>query len=142
MLDVLLTGQLAENRELAGEADLVEWWWKNQVQGDKQITAEERVARRLAERMAEELRSELPPDSVSGAEDAANNLIQKRVLKRTPDGLLRFDHDLLADWSRVMHLKALGIDALSFIRAHTQNPPWLRAVRLLSRRARRYRSPS
>jgi len=132
MLDVLLTGQLAENRELAGEADLVEWWWKNQVQGGKQITAEERVARHLAERMAEELRSELPPDSVSGAEDAANNLIQKRVLKRTREGLLRFDHDLLADWSRVMHLKALGHDALAFIRAHTQNPPWLRAVRLLS----------
>jgi hypothetical protein len=132
MLDVLLTGQLAENRELAGEADLVEWWWKNQVQGGKQITTEERVARHLAERMAEELRSELPPDSVSGAEDAANNLIQKRVLKRTPHGLLRFDHDLLADWSRVMHLKGLGQDALAFIRAHTQNPPWLRAVRLLS----------
>ena len=132
MLDVLLTGQLAENRGLAGEADLVEWWWKNQVQGGQQITTEERVARQLAERMADELRSELPPDSVSGAEGAANSLIHKRVLKLTPDGLLRFDHDLLADWSRVMHLKGLGHDTLAFIRAHAQNPPWLRAVRLLS----------
>ena len=76
MLDVLLTGQLAENRELAGEADLVDWWWENQVRGGKQIAAEERVARQLAKKMADELCSELPPDSVSGAEEAASKLIQ------------------------------------------------------------------
>ncbi|HAF14961.1 MAG TPA: hypothetical protein DCK99_14960 [Blastocatellia bacterium] len=132
MLDVLLTGQLAENRDLAGEADLVDWWWENQVRGGKQVAAEERVARQLANKMADELCSELSPDAVSGAEDAASKLIQNRVLRRTPDGLLRFDHDLLADWSRVMHLKSLGDQTLSFIRAHTENPPWLRAIRLLS----------
>ncbi len=132
MLDVLLTGQLAENRDLAGEADLVEWWWEKQVRGGKQIAAEERVARQLANKMADGLCSELPLDSVSGAEEAASKLIQNRVLKRTPQGLLRFDHDLLADWSRVMHLKSLGEQTLTFIRAHTENPPWLRAIRLLS----------
>ncbi len=132
MLDVLLTGQLAENRGLAGEADLVEWWWENQVRGGKQIAAEENVARQLAIQMADDLRSELPPDSVSCAEAAASQLIQQRVLRRTRNGLLRFDHDLLADWSRVMHLKSLGDQSLAFIRAHTENPPWLRAVRLLS----------
>lgn len=132
MLDVLLTGQLAENRQLAGEADLVDWWWENQVRGEKQIATEERVARQLASNMADELCSELPPDSVSGAEDAASKLIQNRVLRRTTDGMLRFDHDLLADWSRVMHLKSLGEQTLTFMRAHTENPPWLRAIRLLS----------
>ena len=132
MLDVLLTGQLAENRQLAGEADLVDWWWEKQVRGGKQIAAEERVARQLANKMADELCSELPPDSVSGAEDAASKLIQSRVLRRTMEGLLRFDHDLLADWSRVMHLKSLGEQTLTFMRAHTENPPWLRAIRLLS----------
>src|SRR5213596_2293274 len=108
MLDVLLTGQLAENRALAGEADLVEWWWQNQVRCGKPIAAEESVARQLAIQMAEELRSELPPDSVTGGEEAASKLIQNRVLRLTSDGLIRFDHDLLADWSRVMHLKSLG----------------------------------
>jgi hypothetical protein len=132
MLDVLLTGQLAENRDLAGEADLVEWWWENQVRGGKQIAAEETVARQLASTMADELCSELPPDCVTGVEEAANRLIQSRVLRRTPEGLLRFDHDLLADWSRVMHLKSLGGQTLMFLRTHTENPPWLRAIRLLS----------
>ena len=82
--------------------------------------------------MADELRSELPPDSVAGAEAAANELIRNRVLKRTQDGLLRFEHELLADWARVMHLRGLGQEKLHFIKAHTENPPWLRAVRLLS----------
>lgn len=132
MLDVLLTGQLAEDRSIAGEADLVEWWWHDQVRGAKPIAAEEHVASQLASRMADELCSELPPESVAGAEEAASELIRNRVLRRTPDGLLRFEHDLLADWARVMHLKGLGQQTVPFIRGHTENPPWLRAIRLLS----------
>ena len=114
MLDVLLAGQLAEGRALAGEADLVEWWWEQQVRGPKMIAAEERVARELASRMADDLCSELPPDSVRGAEEAASELIRNRVLRRTPDGLLRFEHDLLADWSRVMHLDSSILLALLY----------------------------
>src|SRR5439155_11392735 len=37
MLDVLLAGQLAEGRALAGEAELVELWWEQQVRGPKMI---------------------------------------------------------------------------------------------------------
>jgi hypothetical protein len=132
MLDVLLGGQAAEDRVLAGEADLVEWWWEHQVRGPKPLAAEERVARQLAARMADELTTELPPDAAAGAEEAASTLVRKRVLSRTRDGRLRFDHDLLADWSRVMHLRSLGHAALAFMRVHTENPPWLRAIRLLS----------
>jgi hypothetical protein len=52
MLDILLGGQLTENRLLASEADLVDWWWDQQVRGANAIAAEERVARQLAARMA------------------------------------------------------------------------------------------
>ena len=132
MLDVLLSGQFTEGRTIAGEADLIEWWWEQQVRGPHIIAPEERVARELAYCMANELRSELPPDSVAGAEEAASRLIRNRVLKRTRDGLLRFEHDLLADWSRVMYLRGLGQAKFQFLKVHTENPPWLRAVRLLS----------
>lgn len=132
MLDVLLTGQLAEDRTLAGEADLVDWWWEQQVRGSQRLTAEENVARQLAARMADELSTEVSPETVRGAEEAADNLLRKSVLRRTRDGRLSFDHDLLADWSRVMHLRSLGEDSLAFMREHTENPPWLRAIRLLS----------
>src|SRR5438093_3294810 len=108
MLDVLLSGQLAEDRTLAGEADLVEWWWNEQVRGAKQFAAEESLARLLATQMADALVTEVSPDAVKGPADAVDALIHNRVLRRTQDGRLRFDHDLLADWSRVMHLRSLG----------------------------------
>jgi hypothetical protein len=132
MLDVLLSGQLSENRVIAGEADLIDWWWEQQVRGAKAIAAEENLARLLATRMADELCTELAPDAVVGNETAANALVKNRVLRHTRDGRLRFNHDLLADWSRVMYLRSLGDGALAFMLTHAENPPWLRAIRLLS----------
>ena len=132
MLDVLLSGQIAESLVLASEADLIDWWWEQQVRGIKAITAEERVVRQLAARMADELCTELPPDAVTGSETATNELVRNRVLRMTQDGRIRFHHDLLADWSRVRHLLSLGKDVMVFIRAHVENPPWLRAIRILS----------
>lgn len=132
MLDVLLGGQLAEDRVLVSEADMVEWWWEKQVRGANAISAEERVACNLAIRMADELCTELPPDAVAGSEEATKNLARNRVLRITGDRRLKFQHDLLADWSRVMHLRSLGTGAVTFMRTHAQNPPWLRAIRLLS----------
>jgi hypothetical protein len=132
MLDVLLSGQLAENRSLAGEADLVEWWWNEQVRGGKQFASEESIVRLLGMQMANALVTEVSPDIVTGPADAVDALIHNRVLRRTQDGRLRFDHDLLADWSRVMHLRSLGEDVYDFMLHHTENPPWSRAIRLLS----------
>lgn len=132
MLDLLLNGELEENRPLAGEADLVDWWWKEQVMGAKQFSAEESIARKLAVRMANDLTSEVSPDAAEGPSDSVETLIKRRVLRCTQDGRLRFDHDLLADWSRVMHLRSLGDDVVVFMRDHAENPPWLRAIRLLS----------
>ena len=131
-LDVLLGGQLAEERNLVGEADLVEWWWDVQVRGAKNFAAEESVARFLSRQMADELVTEVSPDAVGGPADAVNVLIHNQVLRRTQDGRIRFDHDLLADWSRVMLLRSLGSEVFDFMVAHTENPPWLRAIRLLS----------
>lgn len=131
-LDILLSGQLSEERTLVGEADLVDWWWDGQVRGVKNFAAEEGIARLLSKHMADELVTEVSPDAISGPADAVNALIQNRVLRRTQDGRIRFEHDLLADWSRVMHLRSLGPAVFDFMVAHTENPPWLRAIRLLS----------
>ncbi len=132
VLDVLLSGQLAEETILVGEADLVEWWWEEQVRKGKHFAAEESVARLLGKHMADGLVTELSPDKIDGPADAVNSLIERGVLRRTQDGRIRFDHDLLADWSRVMHLRSLGSTVFDFMVANAENPPWLRAIRLLS----------
>ncbi|MEC5129020.1 hypothetical protein VSU19_19825 [Verrucomicrobiales bacterium BCK34] len=131
ILDILAKGHLAEGIEFACEADLVDWWWSEKVQAGNPISAEGRVARNLAATMGDELITELSPDAAEN-DAAALELIKRQVLRSNRDGRLQFDHELLADWSRAMHLRSLGPDAPAFMLKHSENPPWLRAIRLLS----------
>ena len=132
MLDLLLRNEPDLSRLSIGEADVVEWWWEEQVKSGKGFSGEEGVARALATYLADSLTSEASPDIVAYDHESTDTLIKRQILTRTIDGRIRFDHDLLADWSRVMHLRSLGPEVLTFIRAHSENPPWLRAVRLFS----------
>ena len=131
-LDLLLRNESSLDRPFIGEPDVVEWWWDEQVKGGKDFSGEEGIARALAKHLADALTSKASPDVVKRDHEAINSLIKKQILSRTNDGQIRFDHDLLADWARVMHLRSLGPDVLEFIREHSENPPWLRAVRIFS----------
>ncbi len=132
MLDLILRNESGLNRLSIGETDVIEWWWDEQVKSGKHFSGKEDIARTLAIYLADSLTSEASPDVVKHDHEATNSLIKKQILSRTKNGQIRFDHDLLADWSRVMHLRSLGSDVLNFIREHSENPPWLIAVRLLS----------
>jgi len=132
MLDLLLRNESDLTRLSIGEADVIEWWWEEQVKSGKSFSGEEGIARALATHLADSLASDASPDVVAHDHEATDSLIKRQILSRTDDGRIRFDHDLLADWSRVMHLRSLGSDVLTFIREHSENPPWLRAVRLFS----------
>ncbi len=132
MLDLLLRNESNLDRPFIGEPDVVEWWWDEQVKCGKEFSVEEGIVRKLAIHLADALTSEASPDVVKRDHEAINSLIKKQILSRTKDGRIRFDHDLLADWARVMHLRSLGPDVLEFMREHSENPPWLRAVRLFS----------
>lgn len=132
ILDVLMTLELSKEQSLAGEADLVEWWWRQQVCGQQAAAVEEQVAKQFASTMADELRTELPRSAADSFEQAASTLQKRGVLRLTINGGFRFSHELFADWSRVMQLRSLGDDLFTFMRAHAENPPWLRAIRLFS----------
>lgn len=131
-LDLLLRNEPDLSRLSIGEPDVVEWWWDEQVKAGKAFSGEEGIARNLAMHFADSLTSEASPDVVAHDHEATDLLIKRQILSRTEDGRIRFDHDLLADWARVMHLRSLGSDVLAFMREHSESPPWLRAVRLLS----------
>ena len=132
MLDLLLRNEPNLDRLLVGEVDVIDWWWNEQVMKGKNFAGEERFARSLGIHLADALTSEVSPDFVKTDHQVTDSLISRQILSRTDDGRIRFDHDLLADWSRVMHLRSLGPDSLDFMLEHSENPPWLRAVRLFS----------
>ncbi len=132
MLDMLLRNEPDLTRLSIGEADVVDWWWEEQVKCGKGFSGEEGIARALAIHLADSLTSEAEPDVVAHDHEATNSLIGRQILSRTDEGRIRFDHDLLADWARVIHLRSLGSNVFTFIRQHSENPPWLRAIRIFS----------
>ena len=133
MLDMLLRNRPDPDRLYINEADIVDWWWEDQVKSGKSFSGEEVIARELAIHLADSLTSEASPDVVKHNHKATNSLIERQILSRTNDGRIRFDHDLLADWARVMHLRSIDPDeVLTFIRKHSENPPWLQAIRIFS----------
>ena len=131
ILDVIARGHLTEHSDIACESDLVEWWWNDQVRGGESLSVGEKVVRNLAVSMADELTTELSSDVVSD-DAAASRLVEKHVLQINSDRRVSFKHELLADWSRAMHLRTLGDSVIQFMGQHAENPPWLRAIRLFS----------
>lgn len=108
MLDLLLRNEPDLSRLSIGETDVMEWWWEEQVKSGKSFSGEEGIARTLATHLADSLASEASPDVVAHDHESTDSLISRQILARADDGRIRFDHDLLADWSRVMHLRSLG----------------------------------
>ena len=132
ILDVLMTLELTKEQSLAGEADLVEWWWRRRICDCQPSAAEEQVAKRFASTMADDLSTELPRSAADGSEVAVSALQSRGILRLRDKDRFRFSHELFADWSRVMQLRSLGQAVFAFMRAHAANPPWLRAIRLFS----------
>jgi len=133
ILDLVLRGTLAEGRPIADEADIADWWWKEQVKGGQPFAIEESILADLAERMAEDLSSETAHDPNPNHVQALNKLIKAGVLHTTSTERVRFGHDLFADWTRVRRIHPLSTaDALVFLREHIKNPLWLRAIRIHS----------
>ncbi len=133
ILDLVLRGTITENRSITDEADIANWWWDEQVKGGQAFAIEESVLSDVAERMAETFSSEVVPNSDINHVQALNNLVKTGVLRTTPEGRVRFGHDLFADWTRVRRIHPLEtVEATVFLREHIENPLWLRAIRIHS----------
>ena len=132
MVDLLLRSTGGDAALNVAETDIIDWWWNEEVRSGRPFAGEEKFARHLACYLADNLTTEASPDAVSCQPESINALAKRQVLTINRDGRIRFDHDILADWSRVMHLRSLGHDLVSFIFEHCENPPWLRAIQLLS----------
>jgi hypothetical protein len=133
ILDLVLRGTITENCSIADEADIADWWWNEQVKGGQAFAVEESVLTDLAERMAETFSSEVVPKSDPNHVQSLNRLIKTGVLRTTPEGRVRFGHDLFADWTRVRRIHPLDTTAAAvFLREHIENPLWLRAIRIHS----------
>lgn len=135
ILDLLATrisaGNNVETSGWVGEADVAAWYWDSYVRSGDTPHARERFAMMLAEKEANELRSALPLDAFEIAElTPYESLRLDGVCQTTPEGRVRFAHDLFGDWGRLRILVSHADDFPRFIGTRINSPLWHRAIRL------------
>ncbi len=112
-----------------GESDLIEWFWKSDVENQKEGLALSQSAQLLAVKLADELRTEIPLVDCKEITHI-DNLVKLRILKNTNRGI-SFDHDLYGDWARQRVLLQKASDLKSYLDHRDTSPLWHRAVRFL-----------
>jgi hypothetical protein len=135
ILDLLATriasGSHVETATWVGETDVATWYWDSYVRSGDTQHVRERFAIMLAEKEASELRSVFPLDTFSVSELAPYESLRiDGTCQSTPDGRIKFAHDLFGDWARLRILIAHTDDFPSFIETRIDSPLWHRAIRL------------
>lgn len=131
-LEIFLRISLPPGKGLATEVDLIDCWWEHEIKNSQIFCDEETVATKLAIHLGDEYAHDVEPMFLAGHDEAVRRLVAGGVLQRDARGRFSFEHDLLADWSRFVHLKALGLGRMDFIAERVEIPSWLRALRLYS----------
>jgi hypothetical protein len=135
ILDLLATGigggADVETSGWVGETNVATWYWQSYVRSGFDRHVQERFAIGLAEKEANELRSTFALDLFSESElGPFEALRQSGVCQSTPDGRIKFSHDLFGDWARLHVLISHADDFLHFVETRISSPLWHRAIRL------------
>jgi hypothetical protein len=132
VLDLLATklstvGSIDTSRWV-GESDLIDWFWKTEIQS----SASASFLKLLGEKQADELQSEIPDTEFSIADLAPiDGLIQDRICGKR-DEQFYFYHDLYGDWSRQRMLMSKANKLREYVEPRLSSPLWHRALRLYS----------
>jgi hypothetical protein len=117
------------DRQWIGETEVIDWVWESWTGNDQQRHQRGALLRELGELDAE-VGSSIPISRVP--RDFLVPLDDPRItaLSRADSRVVRFRHELVADWARYAVLKAAGQPVLESIRGFIHNPRWMRAIRL------------
>ena len=114
-----------------GESGVGRWFWEAVVVSGGDALPRARFAQLLAEKQAEKLRVALPVGDFEVADLApVDGLVRDRVCRRSGDGRIAFEHDLLGDWARTRVLMSRTGELETFLQGRLDSPLWHRAVRL------------
>ena len=123
------TPRALADRQWIGETEVIDWVWESWTGHDQRRHQRGALLRELGELDAE-VGSSIPISRVP--RDFLVPLDDPRItaLSRADSRVVRFRHELVADWARYAVLKAAGQPVLESIRGFIHNPRWMRAIRL------------
>lgn len=127
----LLQGHKLPAREWAGETQLVGWYWTNFVRTGPSGAARSSLLQHLSAQLADAGKFEIAETELSAGDLSLIHGLSD-ILKSNPEtGTIRFEHDLLSDWSRFQALRPHLDDLKSHVSKRLANPHWHGALRLL-----------
>jgi len=128
------SGTVINDSSFIGLTNLIDALWERWIEGDSDRLGRSRVLMHLAILEADTLSAGVPRMQLEHAEQAALEALAGSDLIRVRDERVRFSHDLLGDWARMLVL--IGEQSLSSPsnRDRVTLPRWHRAVRLFGQR--------
>jgi len=134
VVDVVRSGRSIDDRSIIGLTALIDRLWDRWVEGDDDGLSRSHLLMQLATLEAETLSAGVPRRQLGHAEQQTLPALLQADLIRVSDQRVRFSHDLLGDWARMMVLVGEKPTNSPADRNRAASPRWHRAVRLFGQR--------
>jgi len=118
------------DKEWIGEAELVEWIWRQWVGEANDRHARDAVLYQLGEIEGERISGAVPRNGLDFDQLRLIGEFERQGVLRVTDSAVLFSHDLVGDWARLRSLIVAGDRAAARIREKAGTPRWGRAIRL------------
>ncbi|MDF1810835.1 MAG: hypothetical protein P1V20_01420 [Verrucomicrobiales bacterium] len=129
ILDVVVSGNPGTGTSLTNEAEIAEWWWKDQVMRGKTMSPAANLAKEVGIELANIRTKSLTENFFIGKEVQGEELVESRILRKNPEGRIEFSHDLLSDWSRYLSIRSEE-RPINLIQGKSDCPAWMRSIKL------------
>lgn len=115
----------------ASESDFSRWFWENIICQEAAASFRDRVARKLAVHLGDRTLAAAATDLFDKDElEVLRDLARENHVEIDRDRkLVRFTHELLADWARTRELQVQSANVGPFLQQRLHSPLWHRAVR-------------
>jgi hypothetical protein len=117
-----------------GEAELIEWIWKQWVGDSANRHVRDAVLFHLGEVEGERISGAVPLNGLSSDYLRVIGQFEQEGVLRVTESAVKFSHDLIGDWARLRSLIAAGDEVGEQIRRNAGIPRWSRAIRLYAQR--------
>lgn len=118
-------------REWVGESDLIEWFWRNEVESQPNGAARAAVVKKLGSSLGDTLQLDMAADEFTPSDqEYIESLVADRICRRK-DERITIAHDAIGNWARQRVLLGRIDELPQFLADRSDSPLWLASLRLL-----------
>ncbi|WP_318453698.1 serine protease [Photobacterium leiognathi] len=123
--------QLPNIKEWGSEAQLIDWYWQEEIANKKNGAMREAFVLKLATELADSERSSVSVNIFSPSDLEVLSQLQQDGICTRSKSRISFEHDLLCDWFKQRVLISFLEDDVEYCLSKSESPYWYRAITLL-----------